>query len=146
MLIAWKSNLAMDLNLPLIHTLTTILRHTSNTHVMITNVYGPQTDNLRLAPYEELRLIRMLNDLPWIVIEDFNLIRSNDETSGAPRPLSQIDDFNDVLKELHLTEVPLQGRDFTYSNGNRNPHSPSWIEPSSHSNGTLVLSLTSPQS
>jgi hypothetical protein len=116
-----KNNLTMDLNLSLIHTLTTVLRHTSNTYVMITNVYGPQTDNLRSALYEELRLIRMLNDLPWVVIGDFNLLRSNNETSGAPRPLSQINDFNDILQELHLTKVPLQGRKYTYSNGRPQP-------------------------
>jgi hypothetical protein len=41
---------------------------------MITNVYGPLTDQLRLEFYEELRSICSLNDLSWLVIGDFNLI------------------------------------------------------------------------
>jgi hypothetical protein len=52
-------------------------------------------------------MIRMLSDLSLLVLGDFNLLRSNDETSGAPRPPTQIDDFNDILEKMHLLEVPL---------------------------------------
>jgi hypothetical protein len=62
-------------------------------------------------------MIRLLNDVPWLIIKDFNIPRSNDETSGAPRPETWIDEFNGILEELHLIEVPIQGRNFTCSNG-----------------------------
>jgi hypothetical protein len=76
---------------------------------MITNVYSPLNDQLRLEFYEELRLICMLSDIPWLVIGDFNLICSNGEAIGSSRPEAQIDGFNDILEELDLHEVPLQG-------------------------------------
>jgi hypothetical protein len=66
-------------------------------------------------------MIRMLSDNPWLVIDDFNLLRSNDETSGTSRLEAQIDGFNDILKELQLREVPLQGQKYTYSNGRPQP-------------------------
>jgi hypothetical protein len=62
---------------------------------MITNVYGPQSDNLRSDLYNELRLIRMLSDFVMDSVRDF--------------------------EELLLSEVPLQGRKFTYSKGRLHP-------------------------
>jgi hypothetical protein len=88
---------------------------------MITNVYGPLNDPLWLEFYEELRMIRMLSDAPWLVIDDFNLIHSNDEMIGSSRPEAHIDSFNNILEELHLIKVPLQGQKFTYSNGRPQP-------------------------
>jgi exonuclease III len=67
MLTAWKSHLSSKLCLPPSHTLTTVIRLPTNLQIMITNVYGLLTDHLRLEFFEELRLIRMLNDLPWLV-------------------------------------------------------------------------------
>jgi hypothetical protein len=47
MLTSWKSNFSSEFKLPLLHMLTTIIRHSSNFQIMITNVYDPFNDHLR---------------------------------------------------------------------------------------------------
>jgi endonuclease/exonuclease/phosphatase family metal-dependent hydrolase len=60
--------------------------------------------------------IRLLNDLPWIVVGDFNLLRTRDETNGTNFNLGLAMEFNHCLDELKLTEVTLRNRKYTYSN------------------------------
>jgi hypothetical protein len=43
------------------------------------------------------------------------------ETIGSSRPEAQLDGFNDIIDELRLNEVPLQGQKFPYSNGRPQP-------------------------
>lgn len=54
---------------------------------MITVVYGPQQDSEKLSFLNELRSIREGNDLPWILVGDFNLYREVSDTTGEIRNL-----------------------------------------------------------
>ena len=83
---------------------------------MLTVVYGPQEDDNKLRFLAELRLIRFQNDLPWIIIGDFNLIRTNEETTGVPRSMSIMREFNNFISDVSLLDIPLTGRNFTWSN------------------------------
>jgi hypothetical protein len=63
----------------------------------------------------------MLSDLPWLIIGDFNVLHSQQDTTGRLRRTGPMRDFNDLIDELNLLEVPLQGRKYTYSNHQPNP-------------------------
>lgn len=63
----------------------------------------------------------MKNDLPWIIVGDFNLIRSLEDTTARSANVGNILDFNYFIHESCLTEVPLQGRSFTWSNKRPSP-------------------------
>jgi Endonuclease/Exonuclease/phosphatase family len=120
-LTTWKSFITSSFSLPLLHTNTVILQTSSNFSFLLTNVYGPIDDSRRSDFFNELRLIRMISDLPWIILGDFNVLRSQDETTGGPRPLGPMTNFNDLIDELNLVEIPLQGRKYTFSNQQPNP-------------------------
>lgn len=42
---------------------------------MLTNVYGPIDNSHKIDFLNELRLIRQLNNLSWLVVGNFNLLR-----------------------------------------------------------------------
>lgn len=47
---------------------------------MLTGVYGPQRDNKKNIFLNELHSIRATNELPWVILGDFNIIRFINET------------------------------------------------------------------
>jgi hypothetical protein len=48
----------------------------------------------------------------WILVWDFNLIRSPDD-SGC---VSDMFLFNDLIQHLDLVDIPFEGRKFSWSN------------------------------
>lgn len=87
----------------------------------LTNVYGPTDDsqkaNLRFGLYQT----RALNDLPWIITGDFNLIRSISKTTRGNFNLGLSMTFNECIEDLNLIEISLLSRTYTWSNKWRNP-------------------------
>lgn len=88
---------------------------------MLTCVYGPQEDILKRDFLRELCNVSALTELPWIVLGDFNLHRSSDDTTGGSTNLGLSMEFNRVINTHNLMEVPLIGRKFTWSNKRPNP-------------------------
>lgn len=58
----------------------------------------------------------MLEDVDWIVMGDFNLIRSPDNRNKIGGNLSEMFMFNNAISRLGLNEITLQRRKFTWSN------------------------------
>ena len=58
---------------------------------------------------------------PWVIIGDFNLIRSSDEKNTDNINRSLISAFNDAISNLGVMEILLLGRNFTWSNGQDPP-------------------------
>ena len=53
----------------------------------------------------------------WIILGDFNLIRSLEEKNGGVRALSTISaSFNKLVEELQLVDVRTTNRLFTWQN------------------------------
>jgi hypothetical protein len=83
---------------------------------MITNVYGPTSNSLKNDFLTELRMIACLHDVPWILLDDFNIIRAlSDSTSQNPNTHAMLD-FNNVIHDLELNKIRLNDRSFTWSN------------------------------
>jgi hypothetical protein len=59
---------------------------------------------------------------PWVIIADFNLVRSAVKKSNRTINQSLVNAFNDSIKQLALPEIPLLGRSFTWSNGQQDPN------------------------
>jgi hypothetical protein len=83
---------------------------------MITNVYGPTSNNLKNDFLTELRMVDCLHDVPWILLGDFNIIRTISETTSQNPNTHTMLDFNNMIHDLELSEVRLNGRSFTWSN------------------------------
>jgi hypothetical protein len=55
-------------------------------------------------------------DEDWLLVGDFNFIRS---PSNRNKPGGNVNDmllFNDFIRQQNLTELPIQGRKYTWSN------------------------------
>ena len=82
-----------------------------------TGVYRPTLKRYRELFWEELGAIRRLWYDPWCIGGDFNVIRFPNEHSREGRLSSSMRRFSEVLDELALRDLPLQGGPYTWSGG-----------------------------
>jgi exonuclease III len=99
--------------------------------IRITGVYGPTTGTHRTKFLQQIREQKSMHDEPWMICGDFNLIlRSQERKSGNMWPRDR--EFKNLIDELSMMDIPLQGRNYTWSNGmamaklDRFLISPSW--------------------
>ena len=85
-----------------------------------TRVYGPVKRSKRELFWEELGALKGLWEGPWCIGGDFNVVLSPNDRNlmgGISYPMRR---FNEVLNELGLRDLPLQGGPFTWRGGNNN--------------------------
>ncbi|RVW37607.1 hypothetical protein CK203_073946 [Vitis vinifera] len=80
---------------------------------VFTGVYGPFTKEDRECLWDEFGAIRGLWGEPWCVGGDFNIILSQGERSRQGRVTSAMRRFAQVMDELELIDLLLQGGSFT---------------------------------
>jgi len=120
---AWNAAL-WDVSATLNHqySITTSFRSTvSDYSITITNIYAPSDHRLSRAFLAELFTISPVISGPWLLIGDFNLVRSPAEKSNGLVNQSLVNAFNDTIQQLAAIEIPLLGRTFTWSNGQPEP-------------------------
>ena len=81
---------------------------------VFSGVYGPIKKRYRESFWEELGSIRGLWDNPWCLGGDFNEILSPSERSRGGRISNSMRRFADVLNDLGLRDLPLQGGHYTW--------------------------------
>ena len=84
---------------------------------VFSGVYGPIEKSLRESFWEELASIRGLWEEPWCVGGDFNEILSPNEKSKEGRISNNMRRFSDILNDLGLRDLPLQGGPYTWRDG-----------------------------
>ena len=57
----------------------------------------------------------------WVLGGDFNLIRSSDNRNKPRGDITEMNQFNEVISDLGLVEIPFSGRNFTWSNTQADP-------------------------
>lgn len=87
-----------------------------------TVVYGPVLSSKRTAFFNELSLIHSYGIDAWLLIGDFNLIRTRSEKIGPSFNIALSNRFNSILARMQLLEISLSDRKFTWS---KSVHSPS---------------------
>ncbi|RVW27451.1 Transposon TX1 uncharacterized 149 kDa protein [Vitis vinifera] len=104
---------------------------------VFTGVYGPCSRKDRECLWEEFGAIRGLWEDPWCLGGDFNSTLYQAERSRNGRITSAMRRFAQVIDELGLIDIPLQGGSFTWSGGLNNQSwarldrflvSPNWID------------------
>jgi hypothetical protein len=137
-LTAWKEDYTLNTSYSLTFSNTTLLTNSLNSFgfsFMVTNVYGPTANNLKTDFITELRMIACLHDLPWLLLGDFNILRDPAESTSTNPNTHGMVEFNEMIIDLQMKEIPLYGRSFTWSNMLPNP-SLSWTKCCSHNTGT----------
>ena len=121
-LICWDKRTLEVLEMDVGHfSISCRLRNVEDGFVWIfTGVYGPFSREDKEALWEELGAIRgILND-PWCLGGDFNVTISQRERSSQGRISGAMRRFAQVLDELELLDLPLQGGVFSWSGGRNN--------------------------
>jgi exonuclease III len=94
---------------------TTITSTSNNQKMIITNVYAPTDHSLKPSFLSEIEQICPSDDTPWMIIGDFNLMRSSIDKNNTSFRQDEPDAFNDVINNLALIELPLMDRLYTWS-------------------------------
>lgn len=93
----------------------------TGTEIVCTAVYGPSRSAQRDHFFNELHQAKPIDDCPWIVCGDFNVtLQSQDRNlpnSDWRGPL----EFHNLLIELELSNLPMRGRNYTWSNARETP-------------------------
>ena len=84
---------------------------------VFSGVYGPVEKSIRESFWEELGSIRGLWEEPWCISGDFNEILCPNERSKGGRISNTIRRFSDILNDLDLRDLPLQGGPYTWRVG-----------------------------
>jgi exonuclease III len=90
-------------------------RH-SGQSIHVTNIYGPSTPNEKAGFISWLYNFDTSSIEDWIILGDFNLIRSPENRSRPGGNTSEMFLYNDVILHLDLVEIAFQNRAFTWSN------------------------------
>ncbi|XP_071685441.1 uncharacterized protein [Lolium perenne] len=98
----------------------TITDRSNGSSWSMTAVYGPQEDSDKIIFLQELRRIKTMVLPEWIILGDFNLIKSVDEKSNSNINIRMMGRFRRTIDELELKEIHLNGRRFTWSNEREN--------------------------
>ncbi|XP_074299427.1 uncharacterized protein LOC141630522 [Silene latifolia] len=92
----------------------------------ITFVYGSNDGGPRMHLWNHLRNSQY--NSPWLILGDFNCVRSVDERISDCSPvLSELDDFNSCLDDAGLDDFSTIGCYYTWTN-KQNPNSRKWIK------------------
>lgn len=91
-----------------------------------TGFYGMPGRNRRRESWQLLRTLSSMNDLPCVVMGDFNdLMFREEKRGGRPHPEYLLHGFRDVVEECGLQNLPFEGNQFTWEHSRG---SPNWIE------------------
>ena len=85
-----------------------------------TGVYGPVKRCKRELFWEELGSVKGLWEGPWCIGEDFKMVLSPNDRNLDCRVMQSMRRFNEVLNEMRLRDLPLQGGSFTWRGGHNN--------------------------
>lgn len=119
---------------------------------VFTGVYGPFSSDDRECLWEEFGAIRGLWEEPWCLGGDFNSVPYPAERSRNGRITSTMRRFAQIIDELGLVDIPLQGGSFTWSGGLNNQSwarldrflmTPSWLDRYSRVNQRRLIRPTS---
>jgi exonuclease III len=84
-------------------------------------VYGPQPDNEKTIFLSELRNIQTMVRPEWVLLGDFNMMRRAREKNKGSINRRVMRQFNNTIDDLHLLELDLTDRAFTWSNEQVDP-------------------------
>lgn len=88
---------------------------------VLTCVYGPCTTEGKGLFLNWLKNIEIPAYVNWLVLGDFNLIRRQENRNRPRGNIAHMFLFNEVISHQGWSEIPLQGRKFTWSNMQPSP-------------------------
>jgi exonuclease III len=87
----------------------------------LSTVYGPCQGPARDDFVQWLNNLQIDDDVNWMIMGDFNFYRSVSDRNKDGANMNDIMIFNEIISNLGLLEIPLKGRNFTWSNMQSDP-------------------------
>lgn len=88
---------------------------------LLTNIYGPCTHDGKRSFIQWLKQYTVNDVDNWLLVGDFNLIRKPENRNRPGGDVTEMLMFNDVISSLELVELPLYGRNYTWTNKHPTP-------------------------
>lgn len=85
--------------------------------MLYTGVYGPHTNIEREELWSELGAIRGIWPNQWVIRGDFNVCRFENERLNCVKRSRAMRNFSNVIQDLCLVDLPLQGTFYTWTRG-----------------------------
>ena len=120
--------------------------------IYITNIYAPTTTDERDIFLNWLHDVDTSLMEHWIILGDFNLMRSPGNRNRPGGDFNNMLRFNSIIQHLDLEEIPLKGRAYTWSNMQDTPllekldwifTTPSWTSTFPNTIATPMTNLAS---
>jgi exonuclease III len=93
----------------------------SSQSLTLVNIYGPCSGDMRYTFTQWLFNLNIPPDEDWLLLGDFNFIRSLDNRNKPGGNINDMLLFNDFIRAQNLTELPIKGRKYTWSNMQDDP-------------------------
>ena len=87
----------------------------------LVNIYGPCQGDSRIDYTRWLLNLNIPSNEDWLLVGDFNYIRSPANRNKPGGNINDMITFNDFIRTQGLIELPLKGRTFTWSNMQEDP-------------------------
>jgi len=88
---------------------------------VLTNIYAPCTSAGKVHFLNWFKEIQMPPEILWMILGDFNLLRSPEVRNCPDGDVNEMLHFNESISALDLIEIPLKGKRFTWSNKQHPP-------------------------
>ncbi|XP_021980305.1 uncharacterized protein LOC110876438 [Helianthus annuus] len=85
----------------------------SQQKINIINVYAPQKTTDKLSLWNKIREVMIGVEGMWVIAEEFNAVRNQDERKNSSFKNACVRNFNDFIFEGDLMEYDLKGRKYT---------------------------------
>ncbi|XP_028082530.1 uncharacterized protein LOC114283868 [Camellia sinensis] len=87
-----------------------------NFECVIINIYAPNDVSCRATFWDSLCNLKSEFPKPWCLGGDFNKIKNVEEHKACSRRDRGMQDFNNFISKLEVSDLPMLGRQFTWSN------------------------------
>ncbi|KAK9749818.1 hypothetical protein RND81_02G152700 [Saponaria officinalis] len=114
--VLWKKNLRCTILSATVHYIDMEVREGANIW-RLTGFYGWPAIQDRHLSWQQLRILASALQLSWLCLGDFNEILYSTEMKGGTRLQWQMNNFRDAVDECGLQDLPYEGYEFTYDNG-----------------------------
>ncbi|XP_071697168.1 uncharacterized protein [Rutidosis leptorrhynchoides] len=86
-------------------------------------IYASNVGKQRLLLWKELHVhATITNNLPWVLMGDFNVTRAlNEHSSGCSMLSNEMKDFNDCVNDIEVEDIGSSGFHYTWTKSLRNP-------------------------
>jgi exonuclease III len=87
----------------------------------LTTVYGPCQGQEKQNFIDWLYNLQIAYDQDWMIVGDFNMYRSTENRNREGGNMTDVFTFNEIISSVGLQEIPLKGKNYTWSNMQEDP-------------------------